>query len=83
MYFLKALLKTSQKIFLAISYSALKITTSLHMQQYDYSLKMNVFRSVKLNLVDRFLYTCMPWFTCSSVEHGENFFGLTGAILQP
>ena len=47
MYFLKALLKTSYKINLAISYgylkySALKITTSLHMQRYGYSLKMNV-----------------------------------------
>ena len=69
------------------------------MQRYEYSLKMNVFfyfkakegykslymvlRSIELNLVDRFLYACMPWFTSSSVEHGENLFGLTGAILQP
>ena len=34
-----------------------------------------VLRSVELNLADRFLYACMPWFTSSSVEHGDNFFG--------
>ena len=32
-----------------------------------------VLNSVELNLVDRFLSACMPWFTSSSVEHDENF----------
>ena len=27
-----------------------------------------IFRSVELNLADRFLYTCMPWFTSSSIN---------------
>ena len=36
-----------------------------------------VLRFVELNLVDRFLYASMPWFTSSSVEHDGNFLGLT------
>ena len=33
-----------------------------------------ILRSVELNLVDRFLYACMPWFTSSSVEQWRQFF---------
>ena len=42
-----------------------------------------VLRSVELDLVDRFLYACLPWFTSSSAEHDGNFFGLAGANRQP
>ena len=67
-----------------LKYSKPKITTSRHTRRNDYSLKMNVFfylkaekvenffyllfRSVELNLADRFLIYAMVH-KLSSVEH--------------